>query len=107
MNPKTEKIDLGKRNVLIRELTPREIDAWLNGQEERQDYLPIFDVLYDGRLFTGDVVLLATDLTADEIVDIPPHQMEEICRKIRTLNPFFAGLLERTAVRPEPEPAKN
>lgn len=95
MDPKTEKVDLGKRNVIIRELTPRQLDNWLDPGFKGEGYQAIVDHLYAEKLLSGDVILLATDLTPDDLLDIPPHKMEVICAKIRSLNPFFVRMLEK------------
>ena len=95
MDCKTEKVDLGKRNVSVRELSPREIDAWLSPTFKGQEYSSVVDHLYGEQLLTGDVILLATDLTPEDLLDIPPHDMEKVVAKIKSLNPFFVRMLDR------------
>lgn len=95
MDCKTENVPLGKRNVSVRELSPREIDAWLSPSFKGQEYSSVVDHLYGEQLLTGDVILLATDLTPEEILDIPPHAIEPVVAKIKSLNPFFVRMLAR------------
>lgn len=96
MERKTETVNLGKRNVLVRELTPRELDAWLAPNFEGREYPGIVDELYTEKLFSGDVILMTTDIEPDEMLDIPPHKMEIVCQKIKALNPFFVRMLEKS-----------
>lgn len=98
MQPLTETVDLGKRNVTVRELSAAEIDAWI-GARDLPEYNRIFDSLYSKRLLSGDVVLLCTDLTPDELMTIPPHCLEKVIGKIKSLNTFFVQLLEASASR--------
>lgn len=95
MDCKTDKADLGKRNVTVRELTPRELDRWLSPDWKGPEYPGVIDELYAETLLSGDVILLTTDLGPDELLDIPPHKMDVVCQKIKALNPFFVRMLER------------
>jgi hypothetical protein len=95
MDCKTDKVDLGKRNVIARELTPRELDAWLGSGYVGKEYPAIVDQLYGDSLLSGDVILLASDLEPEDLLDIPPHKMELLCQRIKALNPFFVRMLEK------------
>jgi hypothetical protein len=93
--PKTDRAALGKLNVTVRELTAAQVDAWLNA--DPQEYPAAFDMMYAKRLLDGDVILTCTDLTPDEMMALPPHCVEQVVAKIRSLNTFFVHLLEESA----------
>lgn len=97
---KTDSVIIGQRNVTIKELTPKDLDQWFGANGKRDEYPSIFDLMYAEQLLPGDVVLRTTDLSADEMMAIPPHAMEDVVRKIKELNPFFMRMLESLKNRP-------
>jgi hypothetical protein len=89
MDCKTDKADLGKRNVTVRELTPRELDRWLSPTWSGPEYPRIIDELYAEKLLSGDVILLTTDHLARRVARYPAAQNGPRVPEDQGAQPFF------------------
>jgi len=88
------EVTVGGKKAVIRELTVSEIRAWLAAKSG-----PVIDVV-DAFLFEdlalSDIPMMS-DISADEIDNLAPSQIDDVIAKIKEVNPRFFEMQARIA----------
>lgn len=89
--------------VTVRELTVKEIRAWLKDVQERSDAVDVVDVMLLRDVSLQDVMRM-TSLTSDQVETLGPSQLRRVVVAARENNEDFfalrAGLLTVAAAIP-------
>lgn len=85
---------LGARKVMVKELTVGEIRAWLAGKVELGD---LVDTMLFEELALSDLEVL-TDLTAEDIEQLAPSEIEALQPALREVNARFFAMREKVAM---------
>ncbi|CAG36319.1 hypothetical protein [Desulfotalea psychrophila] len=96
----TKAITFNGRQLIIKELTVPQIDAWektLSNHEETT--VPsLVEMLVDSALPLSAVRLAVPELTdADLLADIAPSQWCELYREVEEVNSFLSQMVEKMA----------
>ena len=91
----TRVVQLGDRDVVVRELTVAELRQWI--ADERAERLGAAEDLIDQGLHDVPLSLVArfTRLPVDDLRALPPSQIDRVIDAGREVNPRFFGLLGR------------
>lgn len=90
-----KEIQLDGRTVTVRELTVAEVRLWLKELDQLREG-PI-DLVSEGIMADaslGDVTRM-TDLSPEELDEMPPSQIEAVVTACREINPHFFRLRDR------------
>lgn len=89
----SKELVIGGMQVICRELTVMQVRKWLEEASQPANMDTVSAVLFKDCTI-NDVVRM-TSLTAEQIDDLRPSQVEQVIDICKELNPHFFGLLGR------------